>query len=91
MSRCVGDMLRDACDGLEVSTARGDVERVRLYTSDARALVQDVACLEAEVDRLRRALRAVTRERDEMRGQRNAARCDDVLEDRLRASVAKAE
>ena len=54
MSRCVGDMLRDACDGLEVSTARGDVERVRLYTSDARALVQDVAYIEAEVDRLRR-------------------------------------
>lgn len=91
MTRCVTDMLRDACHDLETALARGHVAMAETAARDAKALVQDVAQLEADNDRLRRALRAVTRERDEMRAERNAARCDDVLEERLRASVAKAE
>lgn len=65
-----------------------------LAHSDLAALVQDVAQLEAERDnleadndRLRKALRAVTRERDEWRDKAHGAACDDNLGPLLAASL----
>lgn len=99
MTRCVTDMLRDAAADLDrallvVGAYRHDPVQVGrgfdlgfLAHSDIAALVQDVAALEADNDRLRKTLRAVTRERDEMRAERNAARCDDNLMPLLAASV----
>lgn len=87
MTRHVTDMLRDACQDLETAIARGHVAMAETAARDAKALVQDVAQLEADNDRLRKALRAVTKERDEMRAERNAARCDDNLGPLLAASL----
>lgn len=97
MTRHVTDMLRDAAADLERVLCRigirrhdirqADIEGAFLAHSDVAALIQDVAALEADNDRLRKALRAVTKERDEMREQRNAARCDDNLGPLLAASL----
>lgn len=87
MTRCVTDMLRDACAELETALARGHVAMAETAARDAKTLIQDVAALEADNDRLRKALRAVTKERDEMRAERNAARCDDNLGPLLAASL----
>lgn len=99
MTRCVTDMLRDAAADLDrallvVGAYRHDPVQVGrgfdlgfLAHSDIAALVQDVAQLEADNDRLRKALRAVTRERDEWREKAHGAACDDNLMPLLAASV----
>jgi len=87
VTRCVTDMLRDTCRDLEIAVARGHVAMAETAARDAKALVQDVAQLEADNDRLRKALRAVTRERDEWRDKARGAACDDNLGPLLAASL----
>lgn len=87
MTRCVTDMLRDTVRDLEIALARGHVAMAETAARDAKAIVQDVAQIEADNDRLRKALRAVSRERDEWREKAHGAACDDNLMPLLAASV----
>lgn len=87
MTRDVTDMLRDACSDLEHAIVRGDVAACQVAHSDVSALVQDVAQLEADVARLRKALRAVSKERDEWKERAHAAGCDEHLGALLAGSI----
>ena len=94
----IADEITHLAGQLVAAAYRGNVDEVCLYANDVGALAADVerlelrcasASLAAEVEALKAALRRTVRERDEWRAAARAAKCDDVLEDRLRASLAR--